>query len=126
MRRWLLARFCCLLMTPAALAEDLPDEPGWAECMTLLRAWYTVDAVEDFAELADVDGAPMRFILFRSEGTRCLGIYYPDPTGAWRTWNTFSAAIPQMTEAALHDACTATNPRTPSYEDVKAIYERLW
>lgn len=96
MRRWLLALFCCLLMTPAALAEDLPDEPGWAECMTLLRAWYTVDAVEDFAELADVDGAPMRFILFRSEGTRCLGIYYPDPTGAWRIWNTFSAAIPQI------------------------------
>ena len=38
----------------------------------------------------------------------------------------YFAAIPQMTEAALRDACTATNPRTPSYEDVKAIYEKLW
>ena len=38
----------------------------------------------------------------------------------------YFAAIPQMTEAALRDACTATNPRTPSYDDVKAIYEKLW
>lgn len=35
-------------------------------------------------------------------------------------------AIPEMAEAALADACTATNPRVPTKEDIIDIYERLW
>lgn len=35
-------------------------------------------------------------------------------------------AIPDMAEAALADACTPTNPRVPTKEDIIDIYERLW
>lgn len=35
-------------------------------------------------------------------------------------------AIDHMADAALEDACTATNPRVPSKEDVVAIYKELW
>lgn len=35
-------------------------------------------------------------------------------------------AIPDMADAALADACTATNPRVPTKEDIIDIYERLW
>ena len=35
-------------------------------------------------------------------------------------------AIPDMAEAALQDACTPTNPRQPSKDDIMEIYERLW
>lgn len=35
-------------------------------------------------------------------------------------------AIDSMAEAALKDACTATNPRVPKKEDVIAIYKKLW
>ena len=35
-------------------------------------------------------------------------------------------AIDRMADAALADACTATNPRVPSKEDVIAIYKDLW
>ncbi len=38
----------------------------------------------------------------------------------------YFAAIPAMAEAALEDACTATNPRVPSLEDVTRIYAQLW
>lgn len=35
-------------------------------------------------------------------------------------------AISDMAEAALADACTPTNPRTPSKDDIMEIYEKLW
>ena len=35
-------------------------------------------------------------------------------------------AIDRMADAALADACTATNPRVPSKEDVVKIYQKLW
>ena len=35
-------------------------------------------------------------------------------------------AIDRMADAALADACTATNPRVPSKADVVAIYKDLW
>lgn len=35
-------------------------------------------------------------------------------------------AIPDMAEAALQDACTPTNPRKPSKDDIMEIYEKLW
>ena len=35
-------------------------------------------------------------------------------------------AIPDMAEAALQDACTPTNPRQPSKDDIMEIYEKLW
>lgn len=38
----------------------------------------------------------------------------------------YFAAIPEMAEAALADSCTATNPRTPTKEDVMKIYIDLW
>ena len=34
--------------------------------------------------------------------------------------------IPAMVRAALEDACTATNPRTPTAEDVTRLYAELW
>ena len=34
--------------------------------------------------------------------------------------------IPEMAEAALKDACTATNPKAPTYDDVVRIYQDLW
>lgn len=38
----------------------------------------------------------------------------------------YFAAIPEMAEAALRDACTATNPRRPNKDDVIRLYEALW
>ena len=38
----------------------------------------------------------------------------------------YFAAIPEMAEAALADSCTATNPRTPTKEDVMKIFIDLW
>lgn len=38
----------------------------------------------------------------------------------------YFAAIPDMADAALADACTPTNPRVPTKEDIMEIYERLW
>lgn len=35
-------------------------------------------------------------------------------------------AISDMAEAALADACTSTNPRTPNKDDIMEIYEKLW
>lgn len=35
-------------------------------------------------------------------------------------------AIDKMADAALQDACTATNPRVPTKEDVIRIYKELW
>ncbi len=35
-------------------------------------------------------------------------------------------AIDRMADAALADACTATNPRVPSKEDVVRMYQKLW
>lgn len=37
----------------------------------------------------------------------------------------FLAEIPEMCEAALHDACTTTSPRQPSAEDLAALYRSL-
>ena len=38
----------------------------------------------------------------------------------------YFAAIPAMAEAALADACTATNPRVPTLDDVTRLYAQLW
>ncbi len=38
----------------------------------------------------------------------------------------YMESIPQMAEAALRDACTPTNPRTPTVEEVKALYRSIW
>ncbi len=35
-------------------------------------------------------------------------------------------AVDSMTKAALADACTVTNPRTPTYEEVADLYKKLW
>ncbi len=35
-------------------------------------------------------------------------------------------AIPEMARAALADPCTATNPRTPTVEEIMQIYQKLW
>ena len=38
----------------------------------------------------------------------------------------YMARIDEMTEAALADACTVTNPRVPRLEEVAALYRRIW
>lgn len=38
----------------------------------------------------------------------------------------YFAAIPAMADAALADACTPTNPRVPTKDDIIEIYENLW
>jgi len=38
----------------------------------------------------------------------------------------YFAAIPAMAQAALEDACTVTNPRKPTLEDVIRLYVELW
>lgn len=38
----------------------------------------------------------------------------------------YFAALPAMADAALADACTPTNPRVPSKDDIMEIYEGLW
>ena len=38
----------------------------------------------------------------------------------------YFGAIDRMADAALADACTATNPRVPSKADVINIYKNLW
>ena len=38
----------------------------------------------------------------------------------------YLGAIDRMADAALADACTATNPRVPSKDDVIRIYKALW
>lgn len=35
-------------------------------------------------------------------------------------------AIDRMADAALADACTATNPRVPTKEDIVKMYQKLW
>ena len=42
------------------------------------------------------------------------------------TPNAYFAAIDKMAEAALADACTPTNPRVPTKEDIIKIYTKLW
>lgn len=38
----------------------------------------------------------------------------------------YFGAIDKMADAALADACTATNPRIPTKEDIVKIYKKLW
>ncbi len=42
------------------------------------------------------------------------------------TPDAYFAAIDKMADAALADACTPTNPRTPTKEDIIKIYTKLW
>ena len=38
----------------------------------------------------------------------------------------YFAEINDMAKAALADACTATNPRTPTFDDVVELYKKIW
>ena len=38
----------------------------------------------------------------------------------------FLAVLDRMSERALEDACTLTNPRKPTVEDIKKIYEAAY
>lgn len=42
------------------------------------------------------------------------------------TPDAYFAAIDKMADAALADACTVTNPRVPTKEDIVKIYTKLW
>ena len=42
------------------------------------------------------------------------------------TPDAYFAAVDKMADAALADACTATNPRVPAKEDIIKIYTKLW
>lgn len=38
----------------------------------------------------------------------------------------YMAKVPLMARAALEDACTATNPRKPTLEEVEDLYKKIW
>lgn len=38
----------------------------------------------------------------------------------------YFGAIDKMADATLADACTSTNPRVPTKEDIMKIYKKLW
>ena len=38
----------------------------------------------------------------------------------------YMSRVEAMAEAALADACTATNPRYPTKEEIAEIYRKLW
>ena len=38
----------------------------------------------------------------------------------------YMADIEEMAEAALRDACTATNPRVPTKREVMDLYRKIW
>ena len=38
----------------------------------------------------------------------------------------YNATLDAMAEAALADGCTATNPRTPTKDEVIEIYKKIW
>ncbi|MFI3212701.1 MAG: 1-propanol dehydrogenase PduQ [Eubacteriales bacterium] len=40
--------------------------------------------------------------------------------------NDYMGKVEMMSQAALDDACTATNPKTPTKEEVTTIYRNLW
>lgn len=42
------------------------------------------------------------------------------------TINEYMEKVEKMADAALADACTVTNPRTPTKEDIMRIYRKLW
>ena len=42
------------------------------------------------------------------------------------TPDAYFAAVDKMADAALADACTPTNPRVPTKEDIIKIYTKLW
>lgn len=42
------------------------------------------------------------------------------------TVDEYMSKVSAMADAALADACTATNPRVPTKEDVMKIYQKLW
>lgn len=42
------------------------------------------------------------------------------------TPDAYFAAVDKMADAALADACTVTNPRVPTKEDIIKIYTKLW
>lgn len=91
MRKWLAALLFCLMLTPSALAESIPES-----ILTDTLAWYPGAKIEDYAELPDVGGAPMAFLLIRHDDVgRQLRIYELHESQGWRIWNSFTAAIPQ-------------------------------
>ena len=72
--------------------ETVPDA-----ILTDALAWYPSAVIEDYAELPDVGGAPMAFLLIRHDDVgRQLRIYELHESRNWRIWNTFTAAIPQI------------------------------
>jgi alcohol dehydrogenase class IV len=38
----------------------------------------------------------------------------------------YESHLEEMAVAAMNDACTQTNPRIPTKEEVIAIYKKLW
>ncbi|MFI3208512.1 MAG: iron-containing alcohol dehydrogenase, partial [Eubacteriales bacterium] len=40
--------------------------------------------------------------------------------------NDYMGSVDNMADAALADACTATNPRVPTKEEVMSIYRTMW
>lgn len=93
MKRWWTALFALMMMLllPAAWAEE-PEIP--AEILLNIQEWYADVEVEDYAELQDVGGRAMAFLLFRQDGCRHLCTYRLREDG-WRWEYESSAGIPQ-------------------------------
>ena len=49
-----------------------------------------------------------------------------EATGGAVTQEEYEAALDAMADAALADGCTATNPRTPTKEEIIQIYRKIW
>ncbi len=42
------------------------------------------------------------------------------------TVDQYMSKVSVMADAALADACTVTNPRVPTKEDIMKLYQKLW
>ena len=96
MRKCLLLLLLCLLMLPAALAEEETQMAELIPADILMDAltWHPSAQVEGYAELPDVDGEPMAFLLFRDNGCRTLYIYRRTEEG-WLNPAAYTSGIPQ-------------------------------
>jgi alcohol dehydrogenase len=85
---------------------------------------YNSKATAKYAELAAVLGKATAFELAESvEGLASSVGIEPDLKRYGVSEQDFSARLDQMTRNALNDPCAGTNPRKPTFEDVKKIYQ---
>lgn len=101
MKKWLAALFVCLLMAPAALAEENPAvnlaSSVPAEVLEHLAAFHPDYQLEGYAELVDSPMGQVRFSLIRCEHGRMLHGFRQED-GRWVNWLDNAKGIPQAEE----------------------------